>query len=168
MPASIRIIKIVKDKYGPSGEEREAFTAEFECEAENAKDLAKELAASPYGNDIAEMLKRAEFIPEAREETIEEAKIREAEEEKERLEHEEKLKEEGREEIRREVVKVREKYLEYIRSKRPNAKTDEEKASEESANANTANQADTQSDHERDENAIVRIGPRGFMPSGDE
>ena len=155
MPASIRIIKIVKDKVGPNGDEREAFTAEFECEAENAKDLAKELAASPYGNDIAEMLKRAEFIPESREETLEEAKIREAEEEKERLEHEEKLKEEGREEIRKEVVKVREKYLEYIKSKRPVIeKTEEEKSEHE------------EPQNERDE----RVGPKGFLalPSGDE
>lgn len=91
MPASIRIIKIVKDAMGT-----EAYTVEFECEAENAKDLMKELVASPYGQRVIELLNEANFLPEKSPKTHEELKVEAEEEEKERTLHEEGLKERGR------------------------------------------------------------------------
>jgi len=111
MPASIRIIKIVKDKVGPTGEEEEAYTAEIECEAENAKDLEKELLGCPYGDQIMALLKRAEFIPESRPDTMEDLKKEAAEQEVELNKREEELREEGRKQ-------VREKYIEYLKKKR--------------------------------------------------
>lgn len=134
MPASIRIIKIVKDKNPVSGEEDEAYTAEIEIIADSAKDLAKELTACPYGEEIMDLLERAEFIPKKNSLTIEEMKEQAKTEEEERLKHEEELREEGRHEIR-------EKYLVYIRKKRPDSsieqiKDDAEKGEPESLLSN--------------------------------
>jgi len=93
MPASIRVIKIVKDFRGG-----EAYTVEFECEAENAKDLIKELTASPYGERLITLLNESKFLPEISPKTIEELKKEAKAEEKEREEHEEKVKDKGRKE----------------------------------------------------------------------
>lgn len=93
VPASIRVIKIVKD-YG----EREAFTLEFECTADEAKDLLKELTSSPYGQRLIQLLNESQFLPEVHNKTPEELKA-EAEEEKTRIDaHDEYLKEIGRKE----------------------------------------------------------------------
>ena len=94
MPASIRIIKIVKDSMGG-----EAYTVEFECEAENGKDLVNELLGSPYGQRAIELLNRAEFLPEEKHKTQEELKAEAEREERERRAHEETLKERGRNEM---------------------------------------------------------------------
>lgn len=91
MPASIRIIKIVKSAMG-----EEAYTVEFECEAEHAKDLLKELTASPYGQRLIELLNESKFLPDVSPKTTEELKIEAEAEEKYREEHEESLKERGR------------------------------------------------------------------------
>jgi len=109
-PASIRIIKIVKDKNPISGEEEEAYTAEIECEADNAKDLMKELITCPYGEEIMDLLQRANFLPKSKSGNIEDIKIEAEKEEVERKKMEEKLREEGREEIR-------DKYIVYLRKK---------------------------------------------------
>lgn len=91
MPASIRIIKIVKDPFGS-----EAYTVEFECEAENAKDLLQELMASPYGQRAIELLNQAEFLPEQTTKSSEELKNEALKEEKEIAEAREATKELGR------------------------------------------------------------------------
>ena len=91
MPASIRIIKIVKDAMGG-----EAYTVEFECEAENSKDLMKELTGSPYGQRAIELLNRAEFLPEEKHKTQEELKAEADAEERQREAWEENLKDSGR------------------------------------------------------------------------
>ena len=101
IPASIRIIKIVRDKNPISGEEEEAYTAEIECEAEDAKNLASELARCPYGKEIMDLLKRANFIPIEENMTSEQLKAKAEQEEKERLEYETRLKEDAQKEILR-------------------------------------------------------------------
>jgi glutamyl-tRNA reductase len=63
LTASIRIIKIVKDKNPISNDEEEMYTVEIEVETEDAMKLAMELEKSPYGKQIVELLERAEFIP---------------------------------------------------------------------------------------------------------
>lgn len=63
MTASIRIIKIVKDKNPISNDEEEMYTVEIEVETEDAAKLAIELEKSPYGKQIVDLLERAEFIP---------------------------------------------------------------------------------------------------------
>jgi len=103
IPASIRIIKIVRDKNPMTGEEEEAYTAEIECEAEDAKNLASELARCPYGKEIMDLLKRANFIPIEENMTPEQLKAKAEEEEKERLEYETKLKEDAQKEILRTI-----------------------------------------------------------------
>lgn len=106
MPASIRIIKIVKDAMGG-----EAYTVEFECEAENAKDLLKELTSSPYGQRAIELLNRAEFLPEEKPESKEEMKVKAAKEEKERKDWEETLRDRGRKDAMLKVlIKLRKLY----------------------------------------------------------
>jgi len=106
MPASIRIIKIVKDAMGG-----EAYTVEFECESENAKDLIKELTGSPYGQRAIELLNRAEFLPEEQHKTKEELKAEADVEDREREAHEETLKERGRRETMSKMLsKLRELY----------------------------------------------------------
>ena len=91
MPASIRIISIVKDAMGA-----ETYTIEFECESEHAKDLMKELTASPYGQRVIELLNEAKFLPERPVKTQEELKAEAESETKEREAHEEGVKESGR------------------------------------------------------------------------
>lgn len=125
------------------GEEKEAYTAELEVEAENAKDLERELSACPYGQQIMDLLKRAEFIPEVKVETSEEMKAEAEKESEELLKREEELREEGRKEIR-------EKYLAYLKKKR-GEEPEEVKAEVE----------DNQSDHEKDERDY-----HGIMPFG--
>lgn len=93
------------------GEEAEAYTAEIECEAENARDLERELAACPYGEQIMALLERAEFIPEGKATSVEEIKAEAEREDAELKKREEELREEGRQQ-------VREKYLEYLKKKR--------------------------------------------------
>lgn len=84
----------------------EAYTVEFECEAEQAKDLLKELTASPYGQRAIELLNDAKFLPEKPPKTHEEL-ITEAEtEEREREAHEEGLRERGRKDM---MIKMLEK-----------------------------------------------------------
>jgi glutamyl-tRNA reductase len=63
LTASIRIIKIVKDKNPISNDEEEMYTVEIEVETEDAAKLAIELEKSPYGKQIVDLLERAEFIP---------------------------------------------------------------------------------------------------------
>lgn len=111
MPASIRIIKIVKDKNPISGEEEEAYTAEIECESEDAKGLAKELSSCPYGKQIMDLLERAKFIPEKQSASAEELAVQAKKEELELNKREEELREEGRKE-------VREKYVKFLKDKR--------------------------------------------------
>lgn len=94
MPASIRIIAIIKDAMGG-----EAYTVEFECESEKAEDLIKELVKSPYGQRAIELLNQANFLPERPPKTQEELKAEAQAEEKERGEWEEKIKERGRKEV---------------------------------------------------------------------
>jgi len=87
MPASIRIIKIVKDIHGG-----DAYTIEFECEAEDSKELLSELTKSPYGQRAIELLNRAEFLPEEKHKTAEELKVEAEKEMEERKKYEERLK----------------------------------------------------------------------------
>lgn len=94
MPASIRIIKIIKD---PITHE-EAYTVEFECETESSKDLLTELSSSPIGKRVIGLLDKAEFIPEYKEATAEEIKLEAEKEDTEIKEREEELREEGRKE----------------------------------------------------------------------
>lgn len=106
MPASIRIIKIVKDAMGG-----EAYTVEFECIADEAKDLLIELVKSPYGQRAIELLNRAEFLPEEKHKTQEEIKTEAERETREREAYEKTLKERGRREMMYEVLrKMRELY----------------------------------------------------------
>lgn len=147
MPASIRIIKIVKDKVGPTGEEEEAYTAEIECEAENAKDLEKELLGCPYGDQIMALLKRAEFIPEGKAGTMEELQAEARREDEEMKKHDEEMREEGRHE-------VREKYVEFLKKKRMKRATEileglaekEETEAEEKANKAEEEQLEREED----------------------
>lgn len=74
----------------------ETYTIEFECEAEHAKDLVKELTASPYGQRVIELLNEANFLPERPVKTQEELKAEAESEVKEREAHEEGVKESGR------------------------------------------------------------------------
>jgi len=97
MPASLRIIKIVKDKDPMTNEEKEDYTVEMEVEAEDSAKLAIELAKCPYGNEIVSLLKRAEFLPE---ETSIVATKEEALKEEEALnKHDEELRQSGRDEM---------------------------------------------------------------------
>lgn len=100
MPASIRIIKIVKGAMGA-----EAYTVEFECETEHAKDLLNELTASPYGQRLIELLNESKFLPEVSPKTTEELKVEAEAEEKYREEHEESLKERGRKNMMLEMLR---------------------------------------------------------------
>ncbi len=144
MPASIRIIKIVKDKNPVDGSEEEAYTAEIECEAENAKDLAKELASCPYGNEIADLLKRAEFIPEGPKGTAEELAAEAKEQEQALQKREDELREEGRHEVRM-------KYIEYLKTKRLTGKGLEKLAEKEEAEAKAEEEEHEEPQNERDE-----------------
>jgi hypothetical protein len=102
MPASLRIIKIVKDKDPITNEEREDYTVEIECEAEDSGKLAMELAKCPYGEEIVALLKRAEFLP--LETTV--TNIKE-EAEKEMIEvkrHDEELRQGGRDEMFKAII----------------------------------------------------------------
>jgi len=114
IPASIRIIKIVKDKNPMTGEESEAYTVEFECEAENARDLPNELASSILGQRAMDLIQRAEFLPEGTPTDIELMKQQAEKEAEELKKREEQLREEGRREVRK-------KYLDYIAKKRKNS-----------------------------------------------
>jgi hypothetical protein len=111
MPASLRVIKIVKD---PMTQE-EAYTIEFECEADEAKNLLTELMSCPLGKKLSDLLNQADFLPEKKEMTEEEMKKQAEEEELAIKEREEKLKQEGYD---LGVKEVREKYLTYIKRKR--------------------------------------------------
>ena len=104
MPASIRIIKVIKDVMGG-----EAYTIEFECISEEAKELLNELMKSPYGQRVIELLTRAEFLPEEKHETQEEIKAKAEQETREREAREEQLKERGRKDVMYKVLaKLRE------------------------------------------------------------
>jgi len=150
MPASIRIIKIVKDKNLMTGEDEEAYTAEIECVADNAKDLAKELAACPYGEEIMDLLERAKFIPKSKIGSIAELKAEAEKEEVDRKKMEERLREEGREEIR-------EKYIVHLRNKNKlrAAEILDELAEEEKVELEEKDTEGTQqSNHELDERGM--------------
>lgn len=79
-----------------SGEE--AYTLEFEVEAEESKDLLTELTSSPYGQRLIDLLNQAQFLPEVVVKTEEEMKVEAEAEEKAIVEREKELKEEGRKE----------------------------------------------------------------------
>jgi ribosomal protein L16 Arg81 hydroxylase len=91
MPASIRIIKIVKD---PVTQE-ETYTVELEIEAEKSKDLLTEISSCPMGKELMELLNQAKFIPELTEKTAEQIREEAEKEEKEIQEHDEKMTKEG-------------------------------------------------------------------------
>jgi hypothetical protein len=74
----------MKDKNPMTGEDEEAYTVEIECEADNAKDLAKELATCPYGEEIMDLLERAKFIPKSKIGSIAELKAEAEKEEADR------------------------------------------------------------------------------------
>jgi len=80
MPASIRVIAIVKN---PVTNE-DAYTIEFECIAEDSADLIKELLKNPLGKRAIELINKAKFMPEEDVKTPEELR-KEAEEEAERI-----------------------------------------------------------------------------------
>lgn len=82
----------------------EAYTIEFECEAEDSKDLLVELTKSPYGQRAIELLNRAEFLPEEQHKTAEELKAEAEKEEEERNKNEERLKALGSREGKRELL----------------------------------------------------------------
>ena len=95
MGASIRVIKLVRDIHG-----NEAFTLEFECEVEEAKDLLTELTSTAYGRCLINLLNTSKFLPEIPTKSKDELKA-EAKEEEERIEkNEERLKRIGRREGR--------------------------------------------------------------------
>jgi len=101
------VIKIIKDPYSHV----EAYTVEFEVEAENAKDLLKELTASPFGQRLIQLLNEAKFLPEVKTKTKEELKAEADKEDTEREEHEEQLRDRGRKEaIRKLFAALRERY----------------------------------------------------------
>lgn len=137
MPASIRIIKIIKDPFTQT----EAYTVEFEVETEQAKDLITELTNSPYGQRIIELLNEAKFLPEVQTKTSEELKAEAIEEEKERLEREENLMEEGRRKGLNKLFKtLRETYGDgFVKSleEKLKKKEDEEKIVEAASNEST-------------------------------
>jgi hypothetical protein len=110
MPASLRVIKIVKDPYT----HEEAFTVEFECESEDAADLMKELAANPVGKQLMEFLNKAEFLPKEPDKTEEELRLEAEAEDKAIREREAQLKEEGRQEGRAEI---RKRFNDYFKRK---------------------------------------------------
>lgn len=95
MPASIRIIKIVKD---PVSQE-EVYTVELEIESEHSKMLLSEVMSCPMGKELMELLNQARFIPELTEKTAEQMKEEAEKEEIERKEREEKLREEGKDKM---------------------------------------------------------------------
>lgn len=114
MGSSVRIIKIVKDPFT----KEESYTVEFECIADDSKELMSELTKTPLGIRAMELLNQGEFLPETKPKTEEELQI-EAKAEEEALKvREEELREEGREQ-------VREKYIEYIKKKRSPNKDEE-------------------------------------------
>jgi len=101
LPASIRVIKIVKDPVTMS----EAYTLEFEVEAEESKDLLNELTSSPYGQRLIELLNQAQFLPELIVKSKEEMK-EEAEKEGEAIKQREKeLKDKGARDGREDLLK---------------------------------------------------------------
>lgn len=159
MPASIRIIKIVKDKNPIDGSEAEAYTAEIECEAEDAKDLEKELLGCPYGEQIMALLKRADFIPEGPQGTAEELAA-EAKEEAEALKtREEELREEGRKEVRN-------KYIEFLKSKRMKRATEAlENLADKEEEAATKEEVEREQELEREEAQRDHDGQHSLMLS---
>jgi len=100
LPASLRIIKIVKDPMSGT----EAYTLEFEVETENSKELLKEITASPYGERLIQLLNQADFLPEQLIKTEEELKAEAKKEEEEIEKRQNELKEEGAEEGREELL----------------------------------------------------------------
>jgi hypothetical protein len=138
MPASIRIIKIVKDKNPVTLEEEEAYTAEIECEAEDAKNLAIELASCPYGKEIMDLLRRANFIPVENVLSPEEIKAIAEAEEKQRIEFEEMIKKKAEDDLLEKIAEflvAKKKYKDVFDAKKAirkylnNEATDEEDSS---------------------------------------
>jgi hypothetical protein len=112
MGASLRVIKIVKD---PMTNE-EAYTIEFEVEAEEARELMSELAKCPLGSKLNALLDQAQFLPDENSPSAEEIRKREEEEEKLRQEREVNITNAGIEEGRRQT---RIKYIDYLRTMLP-------------------------------------------------
>ena len=112
MGASLRVIKIVKD---PMTNE-EAYTIEFEVEAEEARELMSELAKCPLGSKLNALLDQAQFLPDENGPSAEEIRKREEEEEKLRQEREVNITNAGIEEGRRQT---RIKYIGYLRTMLP-------------------------------------------------
>jgi len=102
MPASIRIIKIVKD---PTTQE-DAYTVELEIEGERSKDLRNEILTCPMGNDLIELLNRANFLPTFSQKSPEELKEEAKKEEEEREQHEKEIKEEAQDELFNKIIDV--------------------------------------------------------------
>jgi regulator of protease activity HflC (stomatin/prohibitin superfamily) len=144
LPASIRVIKIVKNPM--SGEE--AYTLEFEVEAEESKDLVTELTSSPYGQRLIELLNMADFLPEIQVKTKDEIKAEAEAEEKAISEREEELKAEGKK-------KGIEELMEFI-----NTTFGEEQAKEIEAKFNEK----TEEEEKKKKEKIVLIGDEGREP----
>lgn len=82
----------------------DAYTIEFECEAEDSKELLNELTKSPYGQRAIEFLNRAEFLPEETHKTSEELKAEAEKEVADRKRHEDGLKTIAKLETKRELL----------------------------------------------------------------
>ena len=108
MPASVRIIRIIKELNPMSRREDEKYTVEFEIEAYEAKDLLGEIQNCPYGTNIIDFLDKAEFVPKkSHEQLLKEKKQAVLKQKK----HDEEMIEKGRQEVRK-------KWVAHIRKKR--------------------------------------------------
>lgn len=91
MPASIRVIKIVKDGYTND----EAYTVEFEVEVEDSSKLLQELMKTPYGKRLIQTLNSSKFLPAIPDKTLAELKVEAETEDSERKAREEELEKKG-------------------------------------------------------------------------
>lgn len=92
VPSSIRVISIVKN----SVTQEEAYTIEFECIAEDSKELMKELTKNPLGQRAMQLIDQAGFMPEQSNKTPEELKAEAEKEEQTIKENVERIKRSAR------------------------------------------------------------------------
>lgn len=169
MPASIRIIKIVKDKNPLTNEETDDYTVEIEVEAEKSANLAMELSTCPYGPEIVEMLRRAEFMIEISPEALKESKEKE---EEEAMQHEEELKErfynDGSEDMKDKLISYLQEHGKPATAEAIKKMLAEEEAEKKEDDSEEEEVKEEDEEPTPDIHALMPRGPRGFDPHDGE
>jgi hypothetical protein len=155
MTASLRIIKIVKDKNPISGEEEDDYTVEIEIESDDSSKLAIEIEKSPWGQEIDDMLTRAKFMVAT---STEDMKIVEEKQLEEAERHEADIKAAAYKEGSNEML---EKLLDYLEEhgKPKTAEAIKDMLDAEEAKAEEEKEADEEKDDNEDNNDCVVSHP---------